>query len=285
MFKMREFVFYSISPSHLFFPYIRRSIRSRLSTYLGGDGLNTIARYSEIIAVSVLYVYVVELILNRLLIRTLIFIPPGPIQALLAGFTSVVGLLSINYIIIASIFLLAFRYRSIISIPIIILALIDIVLKTPIAIYGVLVIGALLLIYDRARIIESLFLIFAALTQIIYTPGILVATHILWLLAPILFIRRENIGNLKWSIPISLIALVFIYRDPYIASQIFNLGMGLLNPWFIPIGIILYSLASSRSLYMVFLTGPQIQLLNQVLAISSIYINDVFSGKNIGGRK
>ncbi len=285
MFKTRNFVFYDISLLHLFFPYIVRSIKSRLSTYLGGDSLNTIARYSEIIAVSVLYVYVVELILNRLLIRTLIFIPPGPIQALLAGFTSVVGLLSINYIIIASIFLLTFRYRSIISIPIIILALIDIVLKTPIAIYSVLVIGVLLLIYDRARIIESLFLIFAALTQIIYTPGILVATHILWLLAPILFIRRENIGNLKWSIPISLIALIFIYRDPYIASQIFNLGMGLLNPWFIPIGIILYSLASSRSLYMVFLTGPQIQLLNQVLAISSIYINDVFSGKNIGGRK
>lgn len=66
-------------------------------------------------------------------------------------------------------------------------------------------------------------------------------------------------------------------------GQILIFGMGLVSPWLLPIGIVLYSLAEpSWGRYGLLLTGPRLQLSNQIITLAGLYFWEV--GNAASGR-
>lgn len=224
--------------------------------------------------------YVLELILNRVLIRTLIFIPYGPVLAVVAAATNYGGLFALNSTLILSVLVLAVRLLEFGLVGLLSALLLAIIALADylgvVKLYWVLLGLALALIaLDRRRILESLALIALLASSLTPSAPAHYASQILWLAAPLPHLSRRRFKALTWSAPLAALSTVFILISPYYMGQILIFGMGLISPWLLPIGIILYSLAERFwGLYALLLTGPRLQLSSQVFVLAALYLSD-----------
>ncbi|MCE4601935.1 MAG: hypothetical protein F7B18_01995, partial [Desulfurococcales archaeon] len=115
-------------------------------------------------------------------------------------------------------------------------------------------------------------------------PTLVYAANLLWLLAPIPVIIMEGarLRGLRIGLPLALLLLYGIYRNPYITGQVFIFAMNLVSPWLLPLAIVLYSLSPSPARISLLLTGPLLQLSNQVLVIASTYSYELWGGDSEG---
>lgn len=238
-----------------------------------------------------LILYTTELMLNRILIRILIFIPHNKVLDVLAVATTYGGRFALNAtallgaVIIA---LQAVRRRG----PSLALAILFAVLLLTdyidlVKLYWLLPAFAALLVFkDRRRLIESLALVFLAATSMTPSPAIHYISQALWIAAPLPFITRRRMHALKWSLPLAILTLIPTIANPYIMGQIMIFGMGLVSPWLLPVGIILYSLAEpSWGRYGLLLTGPRLQLSNQIISLASLYLAEINTRMGARGKR
>ncbi|MEB3779635.1 MAG: hypothetical protein GSR85_05315 [Desulfurococcales archaeon] len=233
-----------------------------------------------IIARVLLWIYLLELLLNRLLFRILIFIPQNQIVDIMATLTTYGGRFALNLTVLMGLLVVAVTYNRIFySIPILVLVALDSVGLVKLY-WGLLLVALLVAIIDRRRIIEALFIASLVLASITPHPYIQYLSNALWILAPLPYITKNRLYALKWSLPISLLLLIAIVGNAYIMGQIFILGMGIITPWLLPPAIVLYSLSKpSMGRYSLLLTGPRLQLSNQVIVIAALYIADIIAIK------
>ncbi|MCE4613617.1 MAG: hypothetical protein F7C07_07300 [Desulfurococcales archaeon] len=215
--------------------------------------------------------YILELILNRLLFRVLIFIPPGPLLDLLNVLTSEVGLFSLNAVTILSAIILLLHFRAPAALIPLVMLFLDIVGLAK-ASWALLAVALVPLYLSARRFLESLLMVFLALTSLTQSPGVVVAATILWLIAPIPLLGKVSWRNLLVAAPFILVSLAMAYRNYYIAGQILSLGMGLMDPLLLPLAIVLYSLAGFPGPLALLITGPSIQLSSQVTVIAAAYM-------------
>ena len=234
----------------------------------------------KILLFFLLIFYILELIFNRTLMRVLIFIPPGKIQVLLSVFTSVGGLVFLNITVVFSIILLlllAYQKKLFPSIIIFIyiLDMLDILKIRWVA--GLL--ALYLIAKNPKKVLESIILL-SILYNTLY-PSTLSAyiTLLIWTFLPLAYTNRKNFKKTLVIAPLAILLLFAVYKNPYITGQVFMLSMGINNPWFLPIAIITYSLSYSPSRLTLFLTGLQLQLSNQILVISSVYLTELYLKK------
>ncbi len=225
-----------------------------------------------------LILYVIELLLNRILIRTLIFMPNNQVTNALAALTSYGGRFALNATMLISILILAVYYRRVLyALPVIILLLLDFtgIVK---AYWGLVLVAAVLAWNDFKRGIEALLIAFLVASSISTNQAIVYGAQILWLLAPIPYISRSRVKALSWSLPLSMLILLATLKSPYIMGQILILGMGIVSPWLLPPAIVLYSLSEpSWGRMSLLLTGPRLQLSNQVASIAALYAGDLLT--------
>ena len=247
----------------------------------------SIYRGAKVLSVALLVTYIVELLFNRILIRIWIFIPSSSTTRLLAEIVSKTGLFALNLSIVLGLIILgliaAIRKdvaAAIIAIATLILSITDYlgVIRLSWALFPV---AGLIIVRDKRRILESIALAILALTS--FTSGLLVAylSQMLWLLAPIPLIARKGLKGLRWSIPVSVLVAGLIFLNAYAVSQILTFGMGILNPWFLVAGFIVYSLAGRLGLYGLFLTGPRLQLSNQIITLVSLYLVEMNRAREV----
>lgn len=238
----------------------------------------------KILLFFLLAFYILELIFNRTLMRVLIFIPPGKIQELLSVFTSVGGLIFLNITVVFSIMLLLLLVFQKKLVPILIIISYVLDLLGIVKIKWIIPILALYFVAKNPkRILESIILLLVLYNTIYPSAIVAYVTLLVWTFLPLAYTNKKNIKKTIMIIPIAILLLFAIYKNPYITGQVFMLSMGVNNPWFLPIAIIIYSISYSPSRITLFLTGLQFQLSNQVLVISSAYLTELFLGKeNIG---
>ncbi len=244
-------------------------------------------------AMIIILLYTMELILNRVIFRVIVFIPPGPVQEAFGKAVAVLGLAFLNASALASLatilaLLLLEDRRILRAVYLAALALLALNLAGLAGMHWALIIFAPVLATIRPdRSIEALYLLLATLTTIRPSATLHLAINLAWLALPAIYIlvvnsMKVNRSWVKRSIPPLLLALLFIVRDPYIASQVLVFAMGLLNPWYLPPAILLYSAAGSWGLLGILLTGPQIQLSFQPLVLISLYGLEVYLKKRGG---
>lgn len=233
------------------------------------------------ISIALLATYVIELLFNRIFIRIWIFIPSSSTTRLLAEMVSKIGLFALNLSVILGLIVLGLivairkdAAAAITAIATLILSITDYlgVLRLSWALF---LVAGLIFVRDKRRVTEALALATLALTS--FTSNLLVAylSQVFWLLAPIPLITRKGIKGLRWSIPISALIAGLVFLNAYAVSQILTFGMGMLNPWFLIAGLIVYSLAGRLGLYGLFLTGPRLQLSNQIITLVSLYLVEI----------
>ena len=233
------------------------------------------------ISIALLATYVIELLFNRIFIRIWIFIPSSSTTRLLAEIVSKIGLFALNLSVILGLIVLGLivairkdAAAAITAIATLILSITDYlgVLRLSWALF---LVAGLIFVRDKRRVTEALALATLALTS--FTSNLLVAylSQVFWLLAPIPLITRKGIKGLRWSIPISALIAGLVFLNAYAVSQILTFGMGMLNPWFLIAGLIVYSLAGRLGLYGLFLTGPRLQLSNQIITLVSLYLVEI----------
>jgi uncharacterized membrane protein YhaH (DUF805 family) len=235
--------------------------------------------------------YTIELILNRILIRILIFIPHSRILDILAVATTYGGRFALNITSILGASIITFSaikrrgYSLALAVLFVVLVLTDYL--ELIRLYWLLpIIAILVALKDRRRVVESLALASLAATSMSASPIIHYASQILWIAAPLPAVSRRRLHALKWSVPLAILVLIPTLANPYIMSQILIFGMGLVSPWLLPVGIIVYSLAEpSWGRYGLLITGPRLQLSNQIISLTGLYLAEINSIGGGRGRK
>lgn len=226
----------------------------------------------QVFSTLTLIIYSLELVLNRTLYRVLVFMPPQ-VSSRMSLIVSTWG----------SVFLAASTLFPIATVTIANYTLGGLLTLAWILDYiGVFKIGALLgalaiyIVYrlEAKRILEAILLAVMSINIFISHPMLVYAANILWLLTPLPYMSKSNLGNLKYSLPIALLALYAVYHAPYITGQVLIFAMNLVSPWLLPPALILYSLAPSPGRIALLLTGPLLQLSNQVLVIISSYLTE-----------
>ncbi len=266
-------------------------LKSRIKGIDARSTLGILDRYIQpsvfnVVAFILLWVYILELLLNRILFRILIFIPQNRIVDIMASLTTYGGRFALNLTVLLGVFILALAYRRVIySIPVLALIILD--SAGLIKLYwGLLIVAIIIVLTGKSRILEALFLASLVAASITTNPYVQYTSNVLWLLAPLPFIDKSRIKALKWSLPLSLLLLAAVVANPYIMGQILILGMGLLSPWLLPPAVILYSLSKpSMGRYSLLLTGPRLQLSNQVIAMAALYTSDIISIKGASSKK
>ena len=230
----------------------------------------------------IIMLYMLELILNRVIFRVIVFIPPGPVQEAFGRVIAVLGLAFLNASalagIIALLTLIVLEERRLLKAAYATtLALLALNLAGLTGMHWALIIFAPLLATVRPeRSLEALFLLLATLATLKPSATLHLVLNLAWLALPALYIIvingfRIERAWIKRSLPAFIVALLFAARDPYIASQVLVFAMGLLNPWYLPPAILLYSATGSWGLIGILLTGPQIQLSFQPLILIALY--------------
>ncbi len=218
-----------------------------------------------------LLLYAVELLFNRTLMRVLIFIPPSGIRSALEFLTSYMGLLALNATIV--------------------LPLVGMFLGLGLGV-GIIFLGGL--VADIAGLFKVKYLLLPLALVVTYMdrrllwPSLIVAlmvlsssfTHlylgwlvtILWALYPFPQIVRRGVAVDRWTylaVALASLLTVGLLANPYHVGQVFILAMGIVSPWMLPIALIAYGLAPrSRFATTLLLTGPGLQLSNQVLMLA-----------------
>ncbi len=246
-----------------------------------------IYRGAKALSTALLATYVVELLFNRILIRIWIFIPSSSVTRLLAEIVSKTGLFALNLSVVLGLVILgliaAIRrdiVAAIIAMATLVLSIADYLGVIRLS-WALFLVAGLILVRDKRRVAEATALAVLALTS--FTSSLLVAylSQILWLLAPIPLVTRKRVKGLRWSIPISVLVAGLILLNTYAASQILTFGMGILNPWFLVAGLIAYSLAGRPGLYGLFLTGPRLQLSNQIITLVALYLVEMNKARRV----
>jgi len=223
--------------------------------------------------------YILELLFNRLLFRVLIFIPPGRVLDVLSFLTSQLGLFSLNATVVLPALILLLHARTPLSLAVLALALLDAVGVASVS-WALIGVSLLPLYLSRKRLLEALLLVFLALTSLSPSPEVVVASNILWLVAPIpLVLGARPLRALALASPFILLSLALALRSYYITGQVLSLGMGIVDPYLLPLAIALYSMSGRPGPLSLLITGPTIQLSNQVLALAAAYIVDQQSGR------
>ena len=235
-----------------------------------------------VLAQVIALVYALELIVNRTLYRVLVFMPPS-ISRPMALVVDSLGRVFIVLTIILPLALLAMAspvYYTLLYLAALILDYGGVV-KLSLALLAT----ALVLVYrDRSRVLEALLLVLMAIHPYIDAPALVYAANLLWLVVPIpaIILRGARLRWLGVSLPLALVLLYGIYRNPYITGQVFIFAMNLVSPWLLPPAIVLYSLSPSPARISLLLTGPLLQLSNQVLVIASTYSYELWGGEGEG---
>ncbi len=253
------------------------------------DGKHT--NSEALLARLLLIVYMIELILNRILIRILIFIPHSKMLDILAVATTYGGRFALNATTLLGFVIIALQATKKKSLSSLAFATIFVILLVTdyfniVKLYWLLPVLALLLaLKDRRRAIESFAVIFLAATSISTSPIIHYISQALWVAAPLPFITRKRVHALKWSLPLAVLTLIPTIANPYIMGQILIFGMGLVSPWLLPVGIILYSIAEpSWGRYGLLLTGPRLQLSNQIISLAGLYLAEINTRMSVRGK-
>jgi len=235
------------------------------------------SKWIHVMVPLLLIVYLMELTVNRTLYRVLVFIPPE-VSMHMAPIVDQFGRFFIALTILIPITLIVAAWNWAFTVVVMALLVLDYIGVA--RLYLILPILAAYILYkDHKRIIEALLLLVMALYPITGLGMLEYIGNILWILAPIPYISRDKSRNLMASIPISILLLIATFKNPYIMSQVLIFSMNLITPWILPPAIILYSLSSRIELLSILLTGPLLQLSNQVLVISSTYISLLGGGE------
>jgi hypothetical protein len=220
----------------------------------------------------VLLFYVLELVLNRLLFRVLIFMPPGPVLDALNLLTSEVGVFALNATVVLPVVVLALHARTPIALIVLALSLLDAAGVASVS-WSLFLLALVPLYLSPRRVPEALLLVFLALTSLTPSPEVVVAANLLWVLAPLpVVVRQWSWRRLAMAAPFMLASLAMAARSYYITGQILSLGMGIVDPLLLPLAIALYSTTGKPSHLPLLLTGPTMQLSNQALVLAASYI-------------
>jgi hypothetical protein len=235
----------------------------------------------------IIYAYLAELILNRTLFRVEVFMPPGPLLNALRVATSIGGLAALNFTVLASsasLLALAVQRRrvSVFSAAILAAVVLD-HLGVVKAYWGLVVLSVALLLHAGARrAVEAALFILMPLASATGLAAAVRIAHYAWLAAPLPhLLRQEATSTAKiWrrvtiSAPVTGALLAAIHANPYIAGSVLAFAMGLLNPWYLPAAVMLYTAAPTSEALSLLLTGPQLQLSNQVLVLSAVYLASI----------
>ena len=231
--------------------------------------------------------YLVELIFNRVVFRVVIFIPPGPVQDAFGSAVAFIGTLSLNLLTLASIATLAalalLMGRWAYVPALILVAYLADLAGLVKAAWSLPLLAAYLLVASPWRATESLTLLAATANSFLISPAIAWLSNLLWLLAPLgpLAARLRGSwpgrpGRRLWILAaiFTLLSLLMVAHNSYIAGQILVFAMGLLSPWLLPPAIPLYAATGSLGSLGLLMTGPGLQLSNQILVLSSLYLGE-----------
>ncbi len=238
--------------------------------------------FLDVLSSFTLILYTLELIINRTLYRVLVFMPPF-ISARISGAVDLLGRAFIDGTLVSSIAMLLASGVWWYTGTVLGLAVLDYAGVGPVKLYYALLLPAALAVYvDRRRALEALLLALMVLYPLTGEALLFYAASIAWLLAPLPFISSRNKWTLKYTVPLALLLLYALFKNPYIMSQVFIFSMNLATPWLLPLAVVLYPLAYSTGRLTLLLTGPIPQLSNQILVIAAGYIHDYLDSN--GGR-
>ena len=218
-----------------------------------------------------LLLYAIELLFNRTLMRVLIFIPPSGVRSALELLTSYLGLLALNATLI--------------------LPLVSMFIGLGVGV-GIIFLGGLLAdfigLFKVKYLLIPLALAVTYMDRRLLWPSLIVSlmvlsssfTHlylgwlvtILWALYPLPQIVRRRVAVDRWTylaVALASLLTVGLLANPYHVGQVFILAMGIVSPWMLPVALVIYGLAPrSRFATTLLLTGPGLQLSNQVLMLA-----------------
>ncbi len=231
---------------------------------------------------AILLFYLAELLLNRVIFRIIVFIPPGPAQEAFGSAVAVLGLAFLNASALASALavaalLLVEERRVLRALYALTLALIPLNLAGLAGMYwAAIALGAAVTTVNPLRAPEAMYFYLSLLAEAVPSSYTSALANIAWLVLPLVYLALVRRGSVerRWlvrSLPAALIAAGFAARDPYIASQVLVFAMGLLNPWMLAVAIPLYAATGSRALLGVLLTGPEMQLSFQPVVLVALY--------------
>lgn len=218
----------------------------------------------------VLFLYFLELLFNRTLMRTLVFIPPSPVRSIMEALTSYLGLFALNATVVLPLAGLLVTYTGL---GIVFLLFVGLDLLGFFKVKYLLIPLAAAMTYYSPRWLPASLLVVVIVLASTFTHLYLgwIAT-LVWALYPIALMVRDGLRIDRWSyVAVGIAALLFVgtYYSPYHVAQVFILAMGVVNPWLLPVAVVTYGLAPRNPLNTILLlTGPTVQLSGQVFLIA-----------------
>ena len=202
--------------------------------------------------------------------RTLVFIPPSPVRSAMEALTSYLGLFALNATLILPFFGMLVSFTGL-GLVFLAAAVADYVGLFKLK-FLLLILAIMLTYYRRDMLPASIMLSLMVLSSTFTHLYLGWLTSLLWTLLPLALIARKGIVIDKWSyLAAGLSALLFVGTSfsPYHMAQVFILAMGIVSPWLLPLGVLLYGIAPRNRLFTaLLLTGPTLQISNQVLLLS-----------------
>ncbi len=232
---------------------------------------------SHTFSLFLLFLYALELLFNRTLMRVLIFIPPSGVRGALEFLTSYLGLLALNATLVLS---LAGMFLGLgVGVGVIFLGGLVADFAGLFKVKYLLIPLALAVTYMDRRLLWPSFIVSLMVLSSSFTYlylGWLVT--ILWALYPLPQIIRRGVTVDKWTylaVALATMLAAGLLTNPYHVGQVFILAMDIVSPWVLPVALLAYGLAPrSRFATTLLLTGPGLQLSNQVLMLALFMIEE-----------
>ncbi len=237
--------------------------------------------FSRPFSLSLLFLYSLELLFNRTLMRTLIFIPPSSVRSALEFLTSHLGLLALNATLVLPLAGMFMGLGVLVGIVFLAGLVADFAGVFKIK-YLLLLLTFVLTYMDRRMLWPSLLVALMVLSSSFTHLYLGWFVTILWALYPLPYIIREGVTVDRWTylaVALASTLSVGLLANPYHVGQIFILAMGIVNPWMLPVALVTYGLSPrSKLASTLLLTGPGLQLSNQVLMLALFMMEEANKG-------